>query len=120
MSDKLYWVSEDDGSGEYLSGSPAGYRTARIADWSTIPAQELADYLDQTAEGCNAHDFCGAHRALAALLVKVNGEKAAQESFVMLAKVGGLHGMTGVAGAKPGPTKAAEILGVSREEAGHW
>jgi hypothetical protein len=119
MPERLYWVSDGDGD-EWLDDRTEGHDRHRSAAWRTIPLAALAEYLDQTAENCNAHDFCGAHRALAVVLTKAVGAAKARAAFVLLAKVGGLHGMTGVAGAEPGRVKAAEILGIDPAEADHW
>ncbi len=76
--------------------------------------EELVELCDQDAEGHNAHDFCGAHRLLGAVLFQNYGRESATATMREIALLGGLQGMTGVCGIKG---DAYKELGVGR--AGH-
>lgn len=71
----------------------------RPARLSEITVDSLADMLDRHAENCNAHDFCGCHRGLGAILKQELPNKTALRVMRRLANYEGLHGMCGVAGA---------------------
>ena len=58
--------------------------------------EELVGMCDQDAESCNAHDFCGSHRLLGAVLHKHLGRAKATEIMLDIAKYGGQHGMGGI------------------------
>jgi hypothetical protein len=86
-----------------------GYAT-RAATAADLTPALVADYLDQRAEDVNAHDFVGAHRALAVLLRKTVGGGAAAKVMRKLLEFEGLHGLTGVCGAGDS-AKAEKYLG---------
>lgn len=58
--------------------------------------EELVGLCDQAAESCNAHDYCGAHRLLGAVLYRRTGREKATEIMLDIALRGGLHGMGGI------------------------
>lgn len=58
--------------------------------------EELVGLCDQDAESCNAHDFCGSHRLLGALLHRHIGRVKATEIMLDVARYGGQHGMGGI------------------------
>lgn len=64
------------------------------ADDATL--EELVRLCDQDAENRNAHDFCGTHRLLGAVLYRQYGREAATATMREIAFLGGLHGMSGV------------------------
>ncbi len=58
--------------------------------------EELVHLCDQDAESCNAHDFCGSHRLLGAVLHRHLGRTMATRIMLDIAMYGGQHGMGGV------------------------
>jgi hypothetical protein len=64
------------------------------ADNATL--EELVALCDQDAENCNAHEFCGSHRLLGALLHRHVGRTTATKIMLDIAMYGGQHGMGGV------------------------
>jgi hypothetical protein len=60
--------------------------------------EELVELCDQDAESVNAHDFCGAHRLLAAVLYRNLGRATATDVMRDIAYRRGLHGMNGLCG----------------------
>jgi len=58
--------------------------------------EELVELADRDAENRNAHDFCGAHRVLGAVLYRELGRWLATLLMLRIARLGGLQGMTGV------------------------
>lgn len=60
--------------------------------------EELVELCDQDAEGINAHDFCGTHRLLGAVLFRRVGRGTATIIMRDIAERRGLHGMGGMCG----------------------
>lgn len=58
--------------------------------------EELVQLCDQHAESLNAHEFCGTHRLLGAVLFNQVGRKKATKILLDIARRGGLHRMSGV------------------------
>jgi hypothetical protein len=58
--------------------------------------EELVGLCDQDAESRNAHDFCGTHRLLGAVLFRQYGRESATKTMREIALLGGLQGMSGV------------------------
>jgi len=58
--------------------------------------EELVELCDHDAENCNAHDFCGSHRLLGALLHRHLGRDMATRIMLDVASYGGQHGMGGI------------------------
>jgi hypothetical protein len=67
-------------------------------DGATATLEDLVGLCDQDAESVNAHDYCGAHRLLAAVLYKELGRKKATKIMLEIAQRRGLHGMAGMVG----------------------
>lgn len=65
-------------------------------DESQATLEDLVRLCDRKAEAVNAHDFCGAHRLLGAVLYQQYGRESATKTMLAIAKMGGLHGMNGV------------------------
>ena len=63
---------------------------------SAATAEALASLCDRAAEDCNAHEFCGTHRLLGALLCRRHGRVEATKTLLFIAERGGLHRMSGV------------------------
>lgn len=58
--------------------------------------EELAGLCDHAAENCNAHEFCGTHRLLGSVLFRQYGRASATATMLEIARMGGLHGMSGI------------------------
>lgn len=58
--------------------------------------EELVDLCDHDAENINAHEFCGTHRLMGAVLYHKVGRTAATGIMLDIASRGGLHRMSGV------------------------
>src|SRR5512134_207156 len=58
--------------------------------------EELVELCDHDAENRNAHDFCGVHRLLGAVLFRRYGRESATATMAEIALLGGLQGMAGV------------------------
>lgn len=58
--------------------------------------EELVALCDHDAENRNAHDFCGTHRLLGAILFRSYGRESATKTMLEIALHGGLQGMSGV------------------------
>jgi len=58
--------------------------------------EELVALCDHDAENQNAHDFCGSHRLLGAVLYRLVGRQLATAVMLDIAQRGGQHGMGGV------------------------
>lgn len=67
-------------------------------DGKKASLEELVGLCDQDAESINAHDFCGSHRLLGAVLYRHLGRKRATEIMLDIAERRGLHGMGGICG----------------------
>lgn len=82
----------------YLTYEGTVYGDAKIVSVGGVEStlEELVGLCDQSAESCNAHDFCGTHRLLGSLLFKRYGRESATETMLAIALYGGLHGMSGV------------------------
>ena len=65
-------------------------------DESRATLEDLVWLCDRKAEAVNAHDFCGIHRLLGAVLYQQQGREAATKTMLRITKLGGLHGMGGV------------------------
>ncbi len=90
----LFWVEEEEGSGEYLTDCPEpDCHSKRVAKLDELEAHEIAGYLDQEAENCNRHDFVGCHKALAALIRSNASRTAANKIMLAILKAGGLWEM---------------------------
>lgn len=77
-------------------------------DESQATLEDLAWLCDRKAEAVNAHNFCGVHRLLGAVLYQQYGREEATKTMLRIAKLGGLHGMNGVCC----DTDAYALLGV--------
>ena len=85
---------------------------------STI--EEIAELMDRDAEDCNAHDFAGVHRLLAAVLLKdFQPTTSISETWknnqvkyfmVKIAMRGGLHSMNGVCGREDSRQECEKIF----------
>jgi hypothetical protein len=82
----------------YLTREGEVYGEAKLlsAGGADATLEELVGLCDQDAESCNAHDFCGAHRLLGAVLFRQYGRDSATATMLHVALLGGLHGMNGV------------------------
>jgi hypothetical protein len=100
MPKTAYMITADGFPDEYLTtdSDPSCYDTHRKATKADLTLTAIAEMLDQDAESCNAHDFVGCHKKLAAMLVNVVGKKDAVKVMVALIDYDGLHGLDGVAG----------------------
>jgi hypothetical protein len=80
----------------YLSYDGKVYGDAKVLSRGGLDAtlEELVQLCDHDAEDRNAHDFCGAHRLLGALLFRRYGRESA--TMREIAMFGGLQGMGGV------------------------
>ncbi len=63
---------------------------------SDATLEELVGLCDHSAENCNAHDFCGVHRLMGAVLYRKCGRLIATAIMLDIAQRGGLHGMGGI------------------------
>lgn len=84
-------------------------------DESHATLEDLVRICDRKAESVNAHDFCGVHRLLGAVLYQQYGREQATKTMLRIAKLGGLHGMNGVCC----DTDAYSLLNVG-ENGHHW
>ena len=91
----LVWVDWKDGS-DLCIGYSDDAKYGKITEGPSMTLEMLADFCDQKAESCNAHEYVGAHRALAALLYRECQRVKATEIMRMIAERGGLNGMNGV------------------------
>lgn len=82
----------------YLTYDGDVYGDAKVISTGAADAtlEELVGLCDHDAENCNAHDFCGTHRLLGAVLFKQYGRDSATATMREIALLGGLHGMSGV------------------------
>lgn len=71
---------------------------------------QLSWRKERDAEQTNAHEFCGMHRLLGAVLYQQHGRQGATQTMLRIAKLGGLHGMGGIGS----DTDAYELLGVGK------
>ena len=88
---------EGDSAPYYVFASPYDDESeivGRGTDSATL--EELVDLCDRDAENRNAHDFCGVHRLLGALLYNQTGRPAATALMAWIAQRGGLQGMAGI------------------------
>ena len=99
----------------YLTYQGTVYGKAKVLSRGGADAtlEELIHLCDHDAEDRNAHDFCGAHRLLAAVLYKRYGRASATATMLEIALFGGLQGMAGVCS----DGDAYKALGVGK--AGH-
>ena len=72
------------------------YTKGKKVSFHEVTLEQLVELCDHDAENVNAHDFCGSHRLLAALLCRSIGRALATEIFFEIATRRGLHGMGGV------------------------
>lgn len=86
----------DENGAKYLSYANRGIVGSAIDVDTDFKLEELADLCDEQAEQCNAHDFVGSHRGLAALLYREVGRELATRVMRHIAEMGGLDGMNGV------------------------
>lgn len=95
-TDRKFWlvsdvdVENDDEPLEYLADSPDGHLTAREVTPSELNGFEIAEYLDQKAEGENQHDFAGLHDAVHDFVRDVGGENVADPVMRKILRAGGL------------------------------
>lgn len=68
----------------------------RMATDDDLSLEDVANFLDQHAESCNAHDYVPAHRAIAAVMLSEIGREAATRVMIRLAEFGGLAGIMGM------------------------
>lgn len=68
----------------------------KTADGATL--EQLVGLCDHDAENINAHDFCGTHRLLGAILFRRLGREVATRVMRDIAERRGLHGMAGICG----------------------
>jgi hypothetical protein len=66
------------------------------ATLENVTTEGLAEMCDGGAESRNAHDFVGAHRMLAALLIQSIGKDATKRAMWHIASHGGLDRASGV------------------------
>lgn len=103
MKNKIYRVLDPGYCSDVKTGEAVPYLTyydgaikILSTDGKDASLEELVGLCDQDAESCNAHDFCGAHRLLGAVLYRHYGRQSATETMLEIAKFGGLHGMAGI------------------------
>lgn len=106
MKHQIYRVEDKDECYDARTGDPVPFLTyegtvygdAKIIDIGAVDAtlEELVELCDQDAENRNAHEFCGAHRLLGAVLFRQYGRLSATATMRNIALLGGLQGMTGV------------------------
>lgn len=89
-----YVYEYQDSRDEYPPG------TVKRRDGKLATLEDLVGLCDQDAESINAHDFCGAHRLLGAVLYRQLGRAKATEVMLDIAERRGLHGMTGTCGTR--------------------
>jgi len=65
-------------------------------DESNASLEDLVVLCDRAAEGANAHDLCGIHRLLGAVLNQQQGRVGATLTMLVITKLGGLHAMGGI------------------------
>src|SRR5947208_10047142 len=75
---------------------PSGNDELMSAGGADATLEELVQLCDQDAESINAHDFCGVHRLLGAVLFRKLGRTTATDIMLDIARRGGLHRMNGV------------------------
>jgi hypothetical protein len=82
----------------YLTYDGKVYGDAKVVSKGALDAtlEELVGLCDQDAESRNAHDFCGAHRLLGAILFRNYGRESATKTMRDIALLGGLQGMCGI------------------------
>lgn len=68
------------------------------SDAEAATLEELVWLCDQDAGNVNAHDYCGVHRLLGAVLIRDLGRTAATTVMRNIAYRRGLHGMNGLCG----------------------
>lgn len=69
-------------------------------DAAKATLEDLVELCDQDAESINAHDYCGAHRLLGAVLYRQLGRAKATKVMREIAERRGLHGMNGICGTR--------------------
>lgn len=88
-----YYVYEySDSRADYPQG------VVKRRDGKRATLEELVHLCDHDAESINAHDFCGAHRLLGAVLYRNLGRGSATKVMLDIAERRGLHGMSGACG----------------------
>jgi hypothetical protein len=119
-SKQLYMVSEELGGPEWLTTDKSYCIHDRPAEPHEVTLEAMADMLDQDAESANAHEFCGCHRALAALVYQESGRDAATRVMRRLVDFDGLQGVVGACGCGPSEKTVAKALGVSMNSSKKW
>lgn len=77
-------------------GEDAEEVIAKDANSATL--EQLVALCDHDAENVNAHDYCGSHRLLGAVLYRNLGRNLATKIMLDIANRRGLHGMSGMCG----------------------
>lgn len=105
MKREIFRIIDPNECYEVATGKPIPYLTydgkvygkAKIVSTGGEDAtlEELVRLCDQDAEDRNAHDFCGIHRLLGAVLYRRYGRDSATETMLDIAQFGGIHGMGG-------------------------
>lgn len=95
---KICYGHYEGDDGEYLKLDPDlsfGWKDAELSakDAAKVRPELLHEMLDHDAANKNQHAFCGTHKALWVLLLKIQGRENAFEAMWAIARRGGLHGL---------------------------
>jgi hypothetical protein len=96
MKRVLVWVEWEDGSDPCIAYKK-DEMYGKVVSGPNMTLEMLADFCDQNAESCNAHEYVGAHRILACVL-HCEGRELATRIMRIIAEHGGLNGMNGMFG----------------------
>jgi hypothetical protein len=114
---QMYMVKEDGDEDERLSCADY-YPHIRDPDPEEVTLEAMAQLMDEAAEDCNAHDFVGVHRGLAAILFQEVGREKAGDIMRRLVNYEGLYGLVGICGGDV--ENAEQELGVPLQDWSDW
>ncbi len=107
-ADEFYDVATQEGVPYLTYDVPMAGDEVISTGGTDASLEELVDLCDHDAQNTNAHDFCGTHRLLGAVLYRKLGRPGAVTIMLDIATRGGLHRMSGVCST----TDSFEELGV--------
>ncbi len=107
MRRQIYRVENAENFSNVKTGAAVAYLTYQKPDKKAgdrmlskggedATLEELVGLCDHDAENCNAHDFCGSHRLLGAVLYRKCGRLIATAIMLEIARRGGQHRMGGI------------------------